>query len=444
LGLFREFRRQPADFLERAAREYGDLVFIPLGPQNIYLASHPDFIQEILVTRQSQFKKSRMLERARTLLGEGLLTSEGETHLRQRRLIQPAFHRDRLASYASAMVERADCCREEGGTRWNSGPFDLSAEMSRLTLAIVARTLFSANVDSEADDVGAALNEVFKMFELVLLPYSDWIEKLPLPSVRRFHRARALLDSIIYRLIADRRAEGNPDQGDLLSMLLAAQDEDGGVMTDRQIRDEALTLFVAGHETTAVATTWAWYLLSQNPEAEASLHAELDQVLAGRLPTFDDLPRLRYTAAVFAETLRLYPPAWGVGRRSLSEVELGGFTIPAGSILAMSPWVTHRDARWFPEPLKFSPERWLADDPARPKFAYFPFGGGARVCIGERFALAEGALLLATLGQRWRFRLQPGHNVETRPLITLRARYGMKMTAETRATQPSASSRYQS
>jgi cytochrome P450 len=234
-------------------------------------------------------------------------------------------------------------------------------------------------------------------------------------------------------LIAERRAGDGGDTGDLLSMLLAAQDEDGGGMTDQQIRDEALTIFVAGHETTAVAITWAWYLLSQNTEVEARFHAELDQVLDGRRPSLEDLPRLRYTSSVFAETLRLYPPAWGIGRRALADVEMGGYAIPAGSIVAVSPWVVHRDPRWFPEPEKFSPERWLLEDAGRPKFAYFPFGGGARVCIGERFAVAEGALLLATLGQRWRFRLEPGHRVETRPLITLRARYGMRMLAERRA-----------
>ena len=431
LGIFREFRRQPAEFLERMAREYGDFVFIPLGPQNIYFVNHPDLIQDILVTRQALFKKSRMLERARVLLGEGLLTSEGEVHLRQRRLIQPAFHRERMAGYAAVMVERAAACRE--GMK-SGEAFDMSVEMSRLTLAIVARTLFSANVDSEADEVGAALSTVLKMFEVILLPYSDWIEKLPLPPIRRFHRARALLDSIIFRIIAERRASGNPDMGDLLSLLLAARDEDGSVMTDQQLRDEALTLFVAGHETTAVAVTWAWYLLSQNPKAEARFHAELDQVLAGRLPSVEDLPRLPYTISVFAETLRLFPPAWGIGRRSLADLELGGYTIPGGSIVAMSPYVAHRDARWFPEPLAFRPERWLKEDAARPKFAYVPFGGGARVCIGERFAQTEGALLLATLGQKWRLRLEPGHRVETRPLITQRARYGIRMIAEPRSS----------
>ena len=212
-------------------------------------------------------------------------------------------------------------------------------------------------------------------------------------------------------------------------MLIAAQDDDGGSMTDQQIRDEALTLFVAGHETTAVAMTWAWYLLSQNPDAESLFHAELDQVLDGRVPTFEDLPRLRYTESVFAETLRLYPPAWGIGRRALADFQLAGYAIPAGSIVAMSPWVVHRDPRWFPDPLKFSPQRWLTPEASRPKFAYFPFGGGTRTCIGERFALAEGALLLATLGQRWRLHLESGQRVETRPLITLRSKHAMRMTA---------------
>lgn len=429
LRSLRDFHKQPVEFLERAARQYGDLVFVPMGPQKIYIASHPNLIQDILVTRQAQFKKSRLLERVRKLLGDGLLTSEGPLHLRQRRLIQPAFHRERMASYAAVMVE----CGAQYRERWHPGAsLDLSVEMARLTLAIVARTLFSANVDSEADEIGDALTQAVKMTEFLLLPYSEWLDKLPLPPVRRFYRARALLDSIVYRLIAQRRAAGNRDTGDLLSILLAAQDDDGTVMTDQQVRDEALTIFVAGHETTAVATTWAWYLLSQNPEAESRFHAELDQALSGRLPGFEDLPRLRYAESVFTETLRLYPPAWGIGRRVLADFELGGYTIPARTTVVVSPWVVHRDPRWFPDPLKFQPERWLAESQTRPKFAYFPFGGGTRVCIGERFALAEGVLLLATLGQRWRFRLAPGHRVETQPLITLRARHGMRMIAEPR------------
>jgi cytochrome P450 len=270
------------------------------------------------------------------------------------------------------------------------------------------------------------------LFETVLLPFSEWVEKLRLPPMRRFYRARERLDATIYRLIAERRANKN-DTGDLLSMLLAASDEDdGGVMTDKQVRDEALTLFVAGHETTAVAATWAWYLLQQNPEAEARFHSEIDQVLGGKLPGFEDLPRLRYTEGVFAETLRLYPPAWAVGRRTLQDYRVGGFTIPSGAIVLMSPYAVHRDARWFSGPLKFLPERWLTEDSSRPKFSYFPFGGGARVCIGERFAWSEGILLLAVIAQRWRLRLEPGQRVETRPLITLRSKNGIRMIAELR------------
>jgi cytochrome P450 len=301
--------------------------------------------------------------------------------------------------------------------------------MMRLTLAIVARALFSSDVDTEADEIGAALNEVFGLFEIILMPFSELLEKLPLPAVRRFKRARKRLDETIYRLIAERRAHGG-DAGDLLSMLLLARDEEGsGGMTDQEIRDEALTLFLAGHETTANALTWTWHLLSQNPQAEAAFHSEIDSVLSGRLPSFSDLPQLRYTESVFAEALRLYPPAWGIGRRALENYPVGDFVIPERSVVLMSPYVVHRDPRWFPDPVAFRPERWMAEESSRPKFAYFPFGGGARVCIGERFAWMEGVLLLAAIGQRWRLRLEPGHRVENHARITLRPKYGMRMIA---------------
>lgn len=426
VGVLPEFRKNPPEFLQAVARDYGDLAYLPLGRQRVYVVSNPEWIRDILVTHQTNFTKSRMLERARVLLGDGLLTSEGEFHKRQRRLVQPAFHRDRLAGYAAAMVE----CAAQFRDRWKPGAtLDVSREMSRLTLAIVARTLFSADVTSEADEIGAALSEVLGVFDAVLMPFSEWIEKLRLPSVRGFERARDRLDQTIYRMIGERRAAGG-DTGDLLSMLLLAQDEEGeGGMTDKQVRDEALTLFLAGHETTANALTWTWYLLSQNPPAEAKLHAEIDRVAAGRIPGLDDLPELRYVERVFAEAMRLYPPAWGIGRRAIADYQLGGYTIPARSILLMSPYVVHRDPRWFSPPERFDPDRWLPENVAtRPKFSYFPFGGGARVCIGERFAWMEGVLLLATLGQRWRLRLAPGHRVETKALITLRAKYGMQMT----------------
>jgi cytochrome P450 len=428
LGVLPEFRKNAPQYLLGVARQHGDLAHLKLGPQHTYLVNHPDWIKDILVTHQSNFKKSRVLERARAFLGDGLLTSEGEFHTRQRRLSQPAFHRDRLIGYGSAMVDCAARCGEE----WKSGSqLDILKEMTRLTLAIVARTLFSADVSSDADQIGAALTEVLGLFERVMMPFSEWLEKLPLPSVRRFERARDVLDRIIYGIIAERRA--NPrDTGDLLSMLLLAQDEGSG-MSDKQVRDEALTLFLAGHETTANALTWTWYLLSQNPEAERHFHAELDRVLGGRLPGFEDLPELKYVESVFAESMRLFPPAWGIGRRNIKEYPVGDYAIPAGSIILMSPYVMHRDPRYFPEPDRFDPGRWLPEAAAsRPKFSYFPFGGGARVCIGERFAWMEGVLLLATLGQCWRLRLVSGHRVETKALITLRPKYGMEMTVESR------------
>lgn len=428
-GVVPALRRDGPTYLQRVAREYGDVVFLSTAGQQVYFLNHPDLAREVLVTQQHKFKKSRMLERARVLLGDGLLTSEGAQHRRQRRLVQPAFHRDRLTGYAETMIDRACAARD----RWHDVElYDVSEEMMRLTLDIVSRTLFSAEVEGQAGEVAAALKDVFALFGIVLLPFSEVLEKLPLPPMRRFWAARARLDKVIYGIIADRRASGR-DTGDLLSMLLLAQDEEGeGSLSDTQVRDEVLTLFLAGHETTANALTWGWYLLSQNHEAEARMHAEIDDVLAGRTPSMEDLPRLPYTSGVFSEILRLYPPAWAIGRRALEDVELGGYLIPAGNVLLLSPYVTHRDPRWWPEPESFRPERWLTEAPSRPKFAYFPFGGGARVCIGERFAGMEGVLLLAAIAQKWQFKLQPGHRVEPQAQITLRPKYGMKMIAEAR------------
>ncbi len=435
VGVLPQFRKNAPVFLQSLARDYGDLVHYRLGPQDVYLVSKPEWIKDILVTNQTNFTKSRFLERAKILLGEGLLTSEGEFHRRQRRLVQPAFHRDRLLGYASAMVEITAQTRE----RWSNGAqIDMSREMMRLTLSVVAKTLFNADVSSEADDIGNALTQVMILFDMVLMPFSEWIEKLPLPSIRRFEKARDFLDKTIYGIIAERRAS-KEDKGDLLSMLLLAQDEDGSAgMNDKQIRDEALTLFLAGHETTANALMWAWYLLSQNPSAAQKFYDEVDSVLQDRLPTFDDLTRLKYTEGVFAESMRLYPPAWVIGRRVKTDYTIAQYTVPAKSILMMSPWVVHRDPRWFPEPGQFNPERWSQPDD-RPKFSFFPFGGGMRVCIGERFAWMEGVLLLATVAQRWRFKLVPGHPVATAALITLRAKHGMKMVAERRMPNPATS-----
>jgi cytochrome P450 len=435
IGNLYSFRANPLVFLQNVARSYGDLVYFRVVRQHMYLVNHPELVREILVTNQNNFVKSRALERAKILLGEGLLTSEGQYHLRQRRLVQPAFHRDRLAGYAAAMSECAVQWRE----RLQPGPVDISQEMPQLTLSVVGKTLFSANVEEEAQEIGAAMTSIIEMFRLLVMPFSEYLDKLPLPSVRRFDQAKARLDATIYGLIRERRSSGE-DRGDLLSMLLLAQDEDqdeeqnGSSMTDQQVRDEALTLFLAGHETTANALTWTWYLLSQHPEVERRLHEEIDAALSGRPPEIADLPRLRYAEMILAEALRLYPPAWAIGRKALGDFALGGFEIPAGSICIVSPFAIHHDARWFADPEKFDPERWNPGArESQPKFSYFPFGGGARVCIGERFAWMEGVLVMAAIAQKWRFRLEPGQNVEPLPLLTLRVKHGLRMIAEHRS-----------
>jgi cytochrome P450 len=425
------FQRDPLAFLESIARQYGDISFFKMGPQDVFFLNHPDYVKDVLITHNSNFKKGRALQRAKRLLGEGLLTSEGEFHRRQRRLAQPAFHRQRIASYASAMTGYA----VQMSDRWQEGvTMDIAEEMMRLTLAIVGKTLFDADVERDAKEVGQALTVIMNLFNAMLLPFSELLEKLPLPHKRRFEKARDQLDAIIYRLIEERRRSGE-DHGDLLSMLLLAQDEEerSGGMTDQQVRDEAMTIFLAGHETTSNAMTWTWYLLSEHPEVEAKLHEELDAVLQGRVPEFNDVAQLRYTEMVLAESMRLYPPAWALGRLSLDEYEVGGYRLPAGSLVLLSQYTLHRDARYFPEPERFDPLRWTAEArELRPQYSYFPFGGGPRRCIGEGFAWMEGVLLIATLAQRWRLRLVPNHPVKTHPIITLRPRHGMLMTLERR------------
>lgn len=431
IGQIGRFRRNPVTFLMRLQREFGDIAYFKLASVDAFFFNEPDLVKEILVVRQHNFVKSRMLQRAKVLLGEGLLTSEGQFHMRQRRLVQPAFHRDRLIGYASVMGQYAVRTRE----RWQAGAaMDVSQEMMHLTLSVVGKTLFSADVESEAVEIGHALTNILEQFNMMMLPFSEYFQKLPLPFVRKFEKSRDVLDAIIYRLIRERRASGE-DRGDLLSMLLLAQDEeaDGAGMTDQQVRDEALTLFLAGHETTANALTWAWYLLSQNPDCEARMHAEVDEVLQDRTPGFDDFPNLKYTEMVFAEAMRLYPPAWAVGRMAVHPFEIAGIEVPAKSICLLSPYTMHRHPRYYPDPERFRPERWTPEErQARPKFAYFPFGGGARVCIGERFAWLEGVLVLAAIARKWKLRLQPGHPVDLLPLITLRPKYGMKMRVEPR------------
>lgn len=426
VGIFPEFRRNPATFLLSVARKYGDIAYFRLNAQDMFLFNRPEYAQDILITNQRKFEKSRIMKRAKILLGEGLLTSEGDFHLRQRRLAQPAFHRERIKSYAAAIV----ACGERTQSRWRTGEtLDIHAEMTRLTLTIVARALFSVDIDSSAANIGAVMKDIVTMFDMLVLPFSDLLQRLPLPAMKRFENARDLLDKTIYGFVHERRASGL-DNGDFLSMLLLAQDEQGdhSGMTDQQVRDEVLTLFLAGHETTANALTWTWYLLSQHPEVEQRMRAELAEALNGRSPTFDDIANLRYTEMVLAESMRLYPPAWALTRMAVEPHTIDGVDMPVGSIAIICPYILHRDPRFWTDPERFDPERWIPEArDKRPRLAYLPFGAGPRICIGERFAWMEGILLLATIGQKWRMSLAAGHKAAISPQITLRPKHGMKM-----------------
>jgi cytochrome P450 len=399
------------------ARDYGAITRFRLLWNDFYLFDDPDAIRDVLVTHARDFTKSRGAESLKRLLGEGLLTSEEPLHMRQRRLVQPAFHRERIAGYAATMIaesQTAACALIDGAT------IDIMRTMMSLTLSITAKTLFGSDVTAQTATIYEALTTAIELVPTTLGPLGPIKERLPLPSNFRFRRARATLDRVIYAMIAARR-DAPSDRGDLLSILLLARDDEAHGMNDAQVRDEAMTIFIAGHETTALALTWAWYLLSQNASAERRLHDEIDAVLGARTATLDDAARLPFATAVIKEALRLYPPAWILGRRALRDVALDEFTIRRGSVVFASPYVTQRNPRWFPDPQAFRPERWetIGD---LPRFAYFPFGGGARICIGESFAWTEAVLALATLAQRWRFTLEPGSPVELLPLVTIRPR----------------------
>lgn len=431
-------RRDPLGALVRLAREYGDVAGFALGRRRLVLLSHPEDIREVLVVNHQRFHKpeiGRDLPGSKSLLGNGLLRSESEFHRRQRRMIQPVFHRQRIAGYAATMSRYAQAT----SARWQDGAtLDMDAEMMRLTLAIVAKTLFDTDVEQgEAASVRAALTTAMRLgTRLGGSPLAGLRAHLPLPGNARLRAARAQLDATIFRIIAERRASGE-DRGDLLSMLLLAQDDegDGAGMSDEQLRDEAMTLFLAGHETTSNALTWAWMLLAQHSEVERRLHAELDAALAGRTPGADDVARLPYTEMVLTEAMRLYPPAWTIARRALADHPVREYVLPPHTMVVMSQYVVHHDPRWYPEPERFDPDRWTPEArAARPKFAYFPFGGGPRLCIGEPFAWMEGVLILATLAQRWQARLAPGQRIEPEPLITLRPRNGVRMMLSARPT----------
>lgn len=426
--LGRKFRNDPLRFLTQIS-ENSDIAAFKIGPQQVFFLNNPEFVRDILVLNAHKFVKGRALQRARTILNQGLLTSEGEFHLKQRRMIQPAFHKQRIAEYSKVMTQYALQWAEK---RFDGEILDIDKEMNRLTLKVVAKTLFDANVDDEADEVGKALTALIEMFQYLLLPFSEYLEKLPLPQTKKLNNARKTLDKVIYRIIKQRRASGE-DKGDLLSMLLIAQDElDSTKMSDEQVRDEALTLFLAGHETTANALTFTWYLLSENQEKEQKLHQELRTVLENKPPRFEDYQNLKYTEAVFAESMRLYPPAWAIGRLAVEDHEIAGCKIPKGSLVLVSMFVMHRDKRYWTDPEKFIPERWetVSIRDASSKFIYFPFGGGVRRCIGEHFAWVEGVMMLATIAQKCRFRVLSSQKFALSPLITLRPKFGLKMRAE--------------
>lgn len=427
---FRALEQSPLEMFTELAR-HGDIVGIRVVNFRNIFVNHPDLIEEVLVGHPRRYFKGRVLRANRHVFGEGLLTSEGDFWLRQRRLVQPAFHRARIAAYAGTMVEYAQRLMES----WRSGEErDVHQEMMKLTLQIVAKTLFNADVTRDARDVGKSLELLLELgadFRRTLF-VPHWI---PTFTNLRIKREIAFIESILYRIISERRASGR-DTGDLLSMLLHAQDEDGSRMTDKQLRDETITLFLAGHETTASSLSWTWWLLAQNPAVEAKLHAELDEVLGGRVPSMDDLAGLPYTANVITESMRLYPPAWGLARIAVEDHELGGYSVRKGMGVAMAQWVVHRDTRWYDEPEQFRPERWEGDFAKRiPRFAYFPFGGGPRQCIGNSFALMEATLILATIAQKYRLRLVPNHPVVPLASITLRPRHGVRVVLETRESR---------
>lgn len=411
------------------AAKLGDLVTIDLPSRTNYMVFSPEAYHQILVKQADKFAKDEQytdkVNGLAMFMGEGLLTSNGDFWRRQRKLVQPAFHTKRIEAYAETMVEETQKVMDS----WeDNSDVDVAAEMMRLTLNIVAKTLFGANVESETARVAHAMH-AFQ--ELAGKPPSFAPAWLPTARRRHARRSTAVLDDIIYRIINDRRAT-KEDTGDLLSMLLLAQDDEGSGMTDKQVRDEAVTLFLAGHETTANALNWTWVLLSQHPDVAQKLHAELDTVLAGRAPTLADLPNLPYTEMVIKESMRLYPPVYAMSRMTVEDVDIDDensvATIPKGRIVRMFPIVAHHDPRWWDNPEDFMPERWQDGNPARHKFAYIPFGAGPRICIGSSFAMMEAQLLLATLASHWEFSLAPNQSVTPEPLITLRPKNGLPMT----------------
>ena len=432
LGMALQVLHDPLGTLQRISREYGDIVRIPIVSDSRIFLNHPDYIEQVTVIQQSKFHKSKLTKDVtERLLGEGLLISEGDFWRRQRRLAQPAFQRNRINEYAATMVESA----EAHSQKWlDSEERDIAHEMMALTLDIAVRTLFGTTLPGEARQVGRSLEFLMRYSLRRTRSPFKLPEKWPTPANRRAEREIQFLDSLVYRIIDERKRLGDASEhNDLLSLLMAAMDEDGSQMTPKQLRDEIMTLFTAGHETTALTLSWAWYLLSKNPSAETRLYEELRNVLAGRPPSIADLGQLPYLRSVVNEVLRLYPPAYILARTSIAPCTIGGYLLPVGSTIVLSQWVTHRDARFFSDPDAFIPERWLDGLEDRlPAGAYFPFGDGPRRCIGQNFALMEVALVLATIAQKFQFHLASGQRIVPDPLVTLRPRNGIRMRIDAR------------
>jgi len=413
--------------VNRIAKKHREMAQLKSPLFDFYLVSEPDLIQEILVNQHKNFVKGDFLQRTKRVFGEGLLTSEGDFHHRQRRLVQPAFNHSRIAAYAETMISYTD--RVLSSLR-DGKVLDIHEEMTKLTMAIVAKCLFNEDVEEKSSSISRSLTDIIEYFNRLSSPFAWLLEKLP--SNRKYSRAVGIVDGMVYGMIEDRR-KNTRDYGDLLSMLMSARDADGNVMSDKQIRDEALILFAAGHETTANALSWTWYLISKHPEVEEKLRREVDTVLGSKRPSYDDVPKLVYTTNVLTEGMRIYPPAWILTRQALNDCVIGGFSVPAGTDVLMSQYVVHHDGRFFKDPEKFDPDRWTMEFRAKlPKFAYFPFGGGPRGCVGEPFAWMEGVLIIARMAQSWNFTLAENQKVEMLPRITLRPKNGIRMIATQR------------
>jgi len=416
--------RDQLGYLTAAVREYGDVVRLRLGNLTTYIMVNPEHIDYVLHSHADNFMKDKMTRWLMPLVGEGLLTSEGAFWRRQRRLAQPALQRQQIEQYAAVMVEHTERMLET----WRDGQVrDPHEDMTRLTLSIVAKTLFGAEIKGEADVVAQSFEVVTNHF-MSPMRWFRILDYLPLPSSRRYWQAIRLLDEVIYGIIRRHRESGR-DSGDLLSRLLSARDENGGGgMTDRQLRDEVVTLTLAGHETTALVMFYTFYLLAQAPEAQKRLSDELERVLGERSATAGDVPNLKYTEWVIRESMRLYPPAWGIAREALADCEIGGYSVPKGTQIFLIQWLVHRDGRWFDQPESFRPDRWDNDLIKRlPRCAYFPFGDGPRICIGNHFAMMEAVLLLATIARKYRLVIEPGQTLELLPSITLRQRHEIRM-----------------